>query len=57
MPDTIFPEVALDQQQVIDGKRYAVTEKFGYNTVSFNKANVDPSTMQDMTKLWRGSTA
>ncbi|ESR24856.1 extracellular solute-binding protein [Lutibaculum baratangense] len=52
VPETIFPEVALEEQQVIDGKRYAVTEKFGYNTVSFNKAEVDASTMQDMTKLW-----
>ena len=42
----------MDELQVIDGKRYAVTEKFGYNTVSFNKAKVDPATMEDMTKLW-----
>lgn len=51
-PDTIFPEVAMDELQVRDGKRYAVTEKFGYNTVSFNKAKVDPAAMEDMTKLW-----
>ncbi|MDQ0314122.1 ABC transporter substrate-binding protein [Amorphus orientalis] len=51
-PDSIFPEVALDSQQVLDGKRYAVTEKFGYNTVSFNQAEVDPSVMADMTNLW-----
>jgi len=55
-PDTIFPEVALDELQVRDGKRYAVTEKFGYNTVSFNKADVDPSAMEDMTALWKDDT-
>src|SRR5690606_38858917 len=52
-PDTIFPAVAMDELQVVDGKRYAVTEKFGYNTISFNKATVDPSAMADVTSLWK----
>ena len=34
-----FPEVVLDSHTTIDGKTYAVTEKFGYNTIAFNKAN------------------
>jgi spermidine/putrescine transport system substrate-binding protein len=35
-----------------DGEIYAVTEKFGYNTIAFNKEKVDPADMNDMTVLW-----
>ncbi|MCX7351236.1 MAG: PotD/PotF family extracellular solute-binding protein, partial [Alphaproteobacteria bacterium] len=36
----IFPEVLMNQHAVVDGKRYGVTEKFGYNTIGFNKSKV-----------------
>ena len=32
----LYPEVQLDQFTKIDGKRYGITEKFGYNTIGFN---------------------
>jgi len=48
----IFPEVAMTDLQVIDGKPYAVTEKFGYNTISYNKEAVDPADMKDMSVIW-----
>ena len=44
----LFPEVVMDQHTKIDGKRYGITEKFGYNTIGFNKAKVD---VQDMDSL------
>jgi spermidine/putrescine transport system substrate-binding protein len=47
----IFPEVMMDQHAKIDGKRYGVTEKFGYNTISFNKEKVDPADMQSLAAL------
>ena len=47
----IFQEVMMDQHGKIDGKRYGVTEKFGYNTISFNKEKVDPATMQSLAAL------
>jgi spermidine/putrescine transport system substrate-binding protein len=31
---------------------YAVTEKFGYNTISYNAARVDPADMQSLANAW-----
>lgn len=49
-----FPEVVMAENNVIDGKTYAVTEKFGYNTISYDKTKVDPADMQDMAVLTSG---
>lgn len=49
-----FPEVVLESHNTRDGKTYAVTEKFGYNTIAFNKAKVDPADMQSLASLWSG---
>lgn len=48
----LFPEVVMEESTVRDGKTYAVTEKFGYNTVSFNSERVDPAAMEDLSNLW-----
>lgn len=48
----IFPEVRMDENNAKDGKIYAVTEKFGYNTISYDKTKVDPADMEDLSKLW-----
>ena len=37
-----------------DGKTYAVTEKFGYNTIAYDKSKVDPADMADMAMLTSG---
>ncbi len=50
--DDIFPALRMEANHMRDGKTYAVSEKFGYNTISFNKAKVDPADMEDMTALW-----
>jgi spermidine/putrescine transport system substrate-binding protein len=47
----IFPEVLMDAATKINGKRYGITEKFGYNTIGFNKSKVDPSDMQSLSVL------
>ncbi|WP_210529609.1 extracellular solute-binding protein [Rubellimicrobium arenae] len=47
----LFPEVVMADSTTRDGRIYAVTEKFGYNTVSFNSDAVDPADMQDMSKI------
>jgi spermidine/putrescine transport system substrate-binding protein len=47
----IFPEVALDNKTKVDGKRYGVTEKFGYNTIGFNKSKVDVKDMDSLAAL------
>lgn len=48
----IFPEVRMEANNTKDGKTYAVTEKFGYNTISYNKAKVDPKDMKDLSIIW-----
>jgi spermidine/putrescine transport system substrate-binding protein len=47
-----FPGVAMEAQTQADGKTYAVTEKFGYNTISFNADKVDAADMQDLATVW-----
>jgi len=47
----LFPEVKMDGSTLVDGKRYAITEKFGYNTIGFNKEKVEPADMQSLEAL------
>lgn len=47
----LYPQVTLDAFTKIDGKRYAITEKFGYNTIGFDKTKVDPQDMQTLQSL------
>lgn len=49
-----FPELVMAENNTVDGKTYAVTEKFGYNTISFDKSKVDPADMEDMAALTSG---
>jgi spermidine/putrescine transport system substrate-binding protein len=48
----MFGEVVMDDMTKFDGKRYGITEKFGYNTIGFNNQKVDPEDMQKMSSLW-----
>ena len=50
-PRRSLPEVTMDGSTKIDGKRYGITEKFGYNTIGFNNSKVDPADMQTMASL------
>ena len=47
-----FPEVVMPANNTVNGKTYAVNEKYGYNTISFDKTKVDPKDMQDMSIVW-----
>lgn len=49
-----FPELVMAANNTIDGKTYAVTEKFGYNTISYDKTKVDPADMEDLSALTSG---
>ncbi|NKB16133.1 MAG: extracellular solute-binding protein, partial [Sphingomonadales bacterium] len=57
----LFPEVVLDGFTKQDGRRYAITEKFGYNSISYNKDAVDPADMTSLDALlderYRGKIA
>ena len=48
----IFPEVQVAEFNVIDGKVYGVTEKFGYNCFSYNNKKVDPADMRKSAVMW-----
>jgi len=50
--DDIFPEIRTPQLHNVDGKLYAVPEKFGYNTIAYNNKNADPADMRDAAVLW-----
>lgn len=47
-----FPQVVMKENNAVDGVTYAVTEKFGYNTISYNADKVDPADMEDLSRLW-----
>lgn len=47
----LFPEVKMDSSTVVDGQRYGITEKFGYNTIGFNNTKVDVADMQSLAAL------
>ena len=50
--DSFFPEVVMAENNSVDGTTYAVTEKFGYNTVSYNKDKVDEADMENLASIW-----
>ena len=45
-------EIADPKLTSVDGKLYSVPEKFGYNTVAYNKTAVDPKAMTDINAIW-----
>lgn len=47
-----FPEVVMAENNSVDGTTYAVTEKFGYNTISYNAEKVDPADMENLASVW-----
>jgi spermidine/putrescine transport system substrate-binding protein len=47
-----FPEVVMAENNTVDGVTYAVTEKFGYNTISYNADKVDPADMERLSAVW-----
>ncbi|MGD9137887.1 MAG: spermidine/putrescine ABC transporter substrate-binding protein [Desulfobacterales bacterium] len=50
--DDIFPEIRTPELHNVDGKLYAVPEKFGYNTIAYNNKKVAPADMRDAAVLW-----
>lgn len=47
-----FDEVKLPEIHEVDGVLFAVPQKFGYNTIAFNGANVDVDSLRDLSFLW-----
>jgi spermidine/putrescine transport system substrate-binding protein len=45
-------EVADPKLSSVDGTLYTVPEKFGYNTVAYNKTAVEPAAMTDINAIW-----
>jgi len=55
--DDIFPGLAKTEIHYIDGKLYAVPEKFGYNTLSYNRERVDEADMRRTSIVWEDQYA
>ena len=49
-----FPELVMADANSRGGKVYAVSEKFGYNTVAYDKTKVDPADMEDLATILSG---
>lgn len=47
-----FPDVDLPETHYVDGKLFAIPEKFGYNTIAFDGDKVDVAAMRDIQSLW-----
>ena len=47
-----FADVDLPDTHYVDGALYAVPEKFGYNTIAYDRDKVDPAAMRDIQSLW-----
>ena len=45
-------EIADPKLTSVDGTLYTVPEKFGYNTIAYNKTAVDPQAMTDINAIW-----
>lgn len=50
--DDFFPAVRMPEMHYVDGKLYAVPEKFGYNVISYNGEKVDPQDMRNLESMW-----
>ena len=50
--DDIFPGIRDSEIHEIGGELYAVPEKFGYNTISYNSSKVNVDDMRDIAVLW-----
>jgi spermidine/putrescine transport system substrate-binding protein len=50
--EDFFPEVDLPDTHNVDGALYAIPEKFGYNTIAYDKEKVDAAAMRAIESLW-----
>lgn len=55
--DTLYPELVMADNHVVDGQTYAISEKFGYNTISFNSTAVPADALADMRGFWTGGVS
>ncbi|MEG6509191.1 extracellular solute-binding protein [Methyloligella sp. 2.7D] len=49
--DDIYPEIFMPESETLDGKRYGIPEKFGYNALAYNSKNVDADEIKDLNAL------
>lgn len=49
---TVFSQLHLPEIHYVDGKLLAVPEKFGYQAIAYNRAQVDPDDMRHVDVMW-----
>lgn len=47
----LYPEIFMPASETLDGKRYGIPEKFGYNAIAFNSAKVKAEDLADLKNL------
>jgi spermidine/putrescine transport system substrate-binding protein len=50
--DQIFPALRAPELHYVDGKLFAVPEKFGYNAIAFNNEKVAPEDVKTAAIMW-----
>lgn len=50
--DTIFPQLHAPELHKVGDKTYAVPEKFGYNSIAFDKSKVDEADVRRADIMW-----
>jgi len=46
-------KVFMPQSEILDGKRYGIAEKYGYNSISFNSKRVKVEDLKDLRALFK----
>lgn len=47
----IYPKVFMPESETLDGKRYGIPEKFGYNAIAFNSDKIKSEDLEDLNAL------
>lgn len=55
--DAIFPELRQPEMHMVEGRLYGVPEKFGYNSLAYNRERVDPADIRRADVMWNPAYA
>lgn len=50
--DDFFADIVMPSSNRVNGETYAVTEKFGFNTISYDADTVDPADLDNLLSIW-----
>ncbi|MEQ6916045.1 extracellular solute-binding protein [Halomonas aquatica] len=50
--EDFFADIVMPSSNQVNGETYAVTEKFGFNTISYDAETVDPADLDNLLSIW-----